>query len=91
MCACVRVHECPRGLSPDNWPCNLSDNVSLEYPCRSSPVTWLPGNRNGVPLSFTFKAKWTSVFQLLQPMSAGAKGERRNEIGKKEKMHQGKE
>lgn len=36
-------------------------------------MTWLPGNRNSVPLSFTFNAKCTSVFQLLQPMSIGAK------------------
>ncbi len=51
-------------------------------------MTWLPGNRNGVPLSFTFKAKCTSVFQLLQPMSSGANGERRDEKKKREKMLQ---
>ncbi len=82
------MHERPRELSPDNWPCNLFDIVSLEYPCCPSPVTWLPGNRNGVPLSFTFKAKCTSVFQLLQPMSSGANGERRDEKKKREKMLQ---
>lgn len=80
LIVCVCVHKRPRLLCPDNWPCNLFDMVSQEYPCCPSPVTWLPGNRNGVPLSFTFKAKCTSVFQLLQPMSTGATGGRGDEI-----------
>lgn len=62
------------------------DSVSLEYPCWPSPVTWLLGNRNGVPLSF--KAKCTSVFQLLQPMSPRANGGRRGKTEKeRERMH----
>lgn len=51
----------------DCWPCNPFDTVPLEYLCRSSPVTWLPGNRNGVPPSFSFKAKCTSVFNCCNP------------------------
>ena len=81
-CACTSAHTC---LSQDNWPCNLFDIVSLEYPRCPSPVTWLPGNRNTVPLPFTFNAKCTSVFQLLQPMSTGAKGGGGGGRGKTEK------
>lgn len=75
VCVFVRAHKRPRVLSPYCWPCNLFDIVSVEYPCCPSPLTWLPGNRNGVPLSFTFQVKCTSVSQLLQPMSTGATAE----------------
>lgn len=72
VCVFVSVHERPRMLSPDYWPCNLFDIVSLGYPCCPSPMTWLPGNRNGVPHSL--KAKCTSMLQRLQPMSSGGGG-----------------
>lgn len=59
VCVCVCVHMCVCFLSPDNWPCNLFDIVSEEYPCCMSAVTWLPGNRYGLLLSFILEAKCT--------------------------------
>lgn len=46
-------------LSQDNWPCNLFDIMSKEYPCCMSAMTGLPSNRYGLLLSFILEAKCT--------------------------------
>lgn len=86
ICACVCIHEHLHLWSPNCWPCNCFDIVSLEYPCWQSPVTWLPGNRNGVPPSFTFKAKCTSIPTVAAHVIQGRGGGRCNR--NKEKRHQ---
>lgn len=83
---CMRLHrarEHPRILSAGCWPCNLFGIMSAKYPRWPSPVTWLPGNRNGVPVSFTSAPKvHICVPTVAGNVNWGRRG-KKDEFGKK--------